>query len=354
MQDYIAERGVVEDVVEKFLKNYGKGATYRSWLKSYFEIIEKNPNNYFAVGRNYDKDILTFAENVQHWGRGTRVGAFSCVRNFFMFNDVELKPNTKYKLRKYQKGKRKTFVEKVPNRDELKLILSWGSVCAKAMFLLMAHAGLRPAECLGLKIQHIYLKETPVRIFVRAETTRMKENRITFCSLEAKHWILQWLKIRDKYIKSKKNKAVPSDDRLFPMTYKNMDKIWHKCLEKSGFDSYEVSPAGKTRHLITPQKLRKYFKTQMSDAGINFEKTEAMMGHEEGMAPTYRKFSDNHLKKEYLKGEPNLLVFEAPVNQAEIEDLKDKFEILQRKLEAHELFWNKIQTHAVKLVKKDK
>ena len=56
------------------------------------------------------------------------------------------------------------------------------------------------------------------------------------------------------------------------------------------------------------------------------------MGHIEGVSCVYRRFSENQLRGWYLKGEPSLLVFEVPVNQQEIDDMKTKMEILQNQM----------------------
>ena len=121
----------------------------------------------------------------------------------------------------------------VPKNKDLKEILSYGNVSHKALFLTMATSGIRPGEAISITFNDVYLDENPARIQVPFASTRTKESRTTFISSEAKHWLTQWLKIRTKYIKSKRNKVPSDDERIFPFTNTTMpfiSKKWQRLI----------------------------------------------------------------------------------------------------------------------------
>jgi hypothetical protein len=87
------------DIIEKFIKTKNGKATYRSWLKKYFEVIETEPNNYFSKRRKYNEDVLKFANAIGDWAPATKKSSIACLKNFLMYNDVEISPKVKYELK---------------------------------------------------------------------------------------------------------------------------------------------------------------------------------------------------------------------------------------------------------------
>ena len=322
------------EIIEKFIKAKDGRATYKSWLLKYFKNINTNSNTYFKSGRDYNADMVVFAESIEGWAPATKKSAVSCVKNFLMYNDVELSPKTKYDLRERCKGPSAVSQERVPTRKELKEILSFGMVRHKALFLTIASSGMRPGEAVSITVNDIYLNEHPARIEIPYDITKSKESRITFISSEAKHYLKQWLKIRNKYLKSGRNKADISDKRVFPFGYQTLGDMWNGLTEKACYDMLDTRNGhNRKRHQMTPNKLRKFFKTSLSNSGVPFEIVEALMGHEEGVSSVYRRYSIDQLKDWYLKGEEHLLVFEKPVNQEIIDDMKNRLDLLSKQME---------------------
>ena len=124
-------------IIEEFIRNKMGKATYRSWLTSFFEAIhylelleqkgthkkykiKKDIDNYFKDNRNYDSDAVAFGEFIKDWAPGARKGAISCMKNFFMFNNIRLQPKTEYQLREIQKGPKAITIEVIPDRKMLK------------------------------------------------------------------------------------------------------------------------------------------------------------------------------------------------------------------------------------------
>lgn len=347
------------EIIQDFIKAKDGRATYKSWLLKYFEtvgyleydetkkyIVVKDINNYFNDGRNYDDDIITFIDKIEHWAPASRKSAVSCVKNFFMFNDVEIRPKTKYQLRERCKGSKAISKEKIPTTTELKSILSFGTVKHRAVFLTMLSGGLRPNEVVSITFDDVYLDETPGRIEIPYNITKTDEKRTTFISSEAKHYLKQWFKIRDSYLKTASTKSILyekiNDNRIFPFSDSNLRDMWNNLIAKAGFDERDKKSGKGRRHLMTPHKLRKFFKTSLSDSGIPFEVSEALMGHKQGIEAVYRRYSINQLKDWYLRSEPSLLIFEMPQNQEMIDDMKNRLDLLSKQMEDFMTFERKV------------
>jgi integrase len=333
--------------IKEFIKNKNGKATYKSWLEDFFETIEENSKTYFEKKRDYDTDVLKFVESekIKKWAPATKKSAVSCIKNFLKFNNVRLQPRTEYQLKESCKGPKAISQEWVPDRNQLKQILSYGSVRHKALFLTMSSSGMRPGEALNITIDDIYMNETPVKIEIPYQSTRTKESRTTFISSEAKHWVKQWLRIREKYLTSQRNTAEIDDKRLFPFSNNTLRDMWIGLITKAGFDALdERNGKNRKRYKMTPQKLRKFFKTQMSDAQVPFEIYEALMGHEKGIEAVYRGYSINQLRQWYLKGEDRLLVFERPVNQDEIDRLDQQLKTMQSQMKSILDFQKRVTT----------
>jgi integrase len=306
----IMEQAKNTELVNEFVGNKSGKATYKSWLNTFFETID-------------------YQELVKQVGNYKTYIVKKDIENYFNDNRNE------YLLGEIQRGPKAVTIEIVPDTKILKEILSYGDVLSKALFLTMASSGMRPGEAISLTFDDIELNQTPVKINVPYQATRTKEPRITFISSEAKYWVEQWLKVRDKYLQSGRNKFKEDSNLIFPLSYENLREKWNLVTSKAGYDDCDNRNGKiKNRHKLTPQKLRKFFKTTLSDAGIPFEVTESLLGHEEGMSPVYRRYTENQLKDWYLKGEEALLIFEKPVNQEEIDDLKSEMTKLQGQLKS--------------------
>jgi len=335
------------DIIEDYIKRKKGHSTYRSWLLKYLVVNEfikedftiiKNPNTYFDDGRNYDKDVLRFLDSTRHYSSVSRRTAMAMIKNWFKWNNIRFSPKVELSINDELRGAEPESDEKIPSRDEFKQILSYGTVKHKALFLTMISSGVRPNETVNINLNTgLFLEENPPRIIIPGFSTRTKKTRESFISSEAKHWIRQWLKVRERYLENVKCKSVnhrdyTKDERLFPFSVTNLIDMWNNLLEKAGFDKSYTNGTNRKRHLITPQKLRKYFKSQMLNQGVPFEIYEGLIGHKGGIEAVYRRMPRNQVLNWYLKGEPALLIFETPQNQEVIDNISNQLENLKSEL----------------------
>jgi len=331
---------MVNNEIEEFIKTKRGKSTYKSWLNKYFDVIGIDSTTYFTQTQNYDLDVLNFVEKIKNWAPSTKKGCISCIKNFLKFNNIRLEPKTEYTLKEHCKGPMSVSQEEVPDRDMLRKILSFGTEKHKALFLTMASSGMRPGETISITLDDIHLDETPARIVIPYDITKTQQTRTTFISSEAKDYVKQWLRVREQSLKSSNKRSIrhpkdENDNRLFPFTHMTLNGMWNLLTKKAGFDGLdERNDKNKHRHKMTPHKLRKYFKSQMSDAINNFEIVESLMGHKQGVDAVYRRYTPNQLKQWYLKGEPNLLIFERPQNQEDLDNLKNQLGVMQNQLES--------------------
>jgi hypothetical protein len=218
----------------------------------------------------------------------------------------------------------------------------------------MSSSGIRPKELTHISFDDINLDANPVEIRVPASVAKNKLERYTFISPEATSALKEWLKHRDEYIERKQLQCKPlvdyvhkkygktqkvTKERLFPYHEGYIGKKWNQCLVKAGFTEKNRNGIYKY-HLYT---LRYYFSTQLKGK-MNDEYKEFIMGHSGYLFGIYDDYFQKDLKeaikKDYLKNHQHLLVYELPVNQEAIDELKKELE--NYSIRINELEQNKI------------
>jgi len=335
--------------IEEFLSECDTKSTrknYTSHLKHFFTTINTDPATYFDNERNYDDDIMSYWQGLSKYAPCTRIARISCVKLLFEENDINLSTKTKKKLKRKTRRSKPITLDVIPTNQELKQILQRAEMKARALFLIASSSGMRINEILQLEPDDIDLNSDPVKIYIRAETTKTKRARLTFMSNEAKEALLEWLKERDNYLHSAvaKTGAITGktldDPTIFCFAYGTALKIWHRLLEQSGFNQRDKQTGV---HRMHEHVLRKFFETRMSYAGIPEAIYQQLEGHEGYLNGSYKRFTDQELAESYKKGVKNLLVFETQSDERlndldeqlkekdkEIQDLKRKMDDLNQ------------------------
>jgi len=322
--------GKIEEFINLFVSKNTR-TNYKCVLNKYFKFLGVDPDHYFSPDRNYENDITSYWQSLQNSPSKSIQMRIACVKSFLTENDIDIKDRVWRNISRRTKGGRPVTQDIVPTREVLKEILSHGTTKDRALFLTILSSGMRPDEALHLKFSDVDLKSTPAMISIPASVTKTKQSRITFMSSEAKEMIKAWLKERKTYIDSKElkyYKAKPNEELLFPFTYNTSVQMWNRLVKKAGQDMRD----GKRRK-IHIMSLRKFFRTYMPDA-MNVDIVEALMGHEIGQTPSYRRYADNieKLKKLYRDAEHQVLIFEKPMNQDDIEALQSQITSMQNQL----------------------
>ena len=287
-------------VIKKFYKSiYGE-------VSDLEEVVER----YFSEKRDYASDVKKFFSTINDGPPKSIRLLVSCVKTFLLENEVELRELFWKRLNRRIKGTRAISREKVPSNAELRRILTHLPVQGKALYLTLVSSGMRIGEAMQLTLEDIQLDSDPVTINIRREYTKSGDARITFVSGETKEVLEEWLKIRDKYIKTavakspfKKNEK---DERLFPFDTKVAYDQWRNALDKARLNGRDKAT---NRLIIHPHVLRKFFR---SKAGmVSVDMAEALMGHSGYLTDAYRKYPnpEQTLGEFYKQIEPSLEVF---------------------------------------------
>jgi integrase len=345
--------------IDDFLSNFTSSSTirgYRCHLKNFFEVIDKNPDDYIVDIRKldngnridaldeYEKDIKKF----WHWlienkrSPKTISNSIGAIKIFLKQYRIRLDDIVWENIRRRGLGAR-PVVEEIPvTPDILKQILLHGDAKARAMFLVMSSSGLRIGELVKLKIEDVDFNSEPTKIKVKyrgIDTVKTKTSRNTYISNEATYALKEWLKIRQKSLNlAEKRTNLPhvkinlKDDRVFPFHTSNVRKIWNGLTKKAEFSEKDTNTIGNDRYKVHPHLLRKYFRTYFSKHDRDI--AELLMGHEGYLSRHYVRLTEEEIKREYLIGMKYLQVFEIDTTDQRVTaldgQLKEKDTAIQK------------------------
>jgi len=222
--------------------------------------------------------------------------------------------------------------DEIPTKDELKLILSYLSLRNRALFLFMLSSGVRIGAALQLKINDLHLEEYPPVADILPEYTKGKIGRTVFFTPEAKDALNAWLNIKDKY--QKKRGKTFDVEKIVDVNYATIMTSWNRSLDRAKLGKRDTNTKLRMKK-YHPHTLRKFFRTQMGQAGMPDIDVHALMGHKEYLSDSYDR--PQELADSYIKYMNAVTIFEKDLEtemrdklakgEAEIKDLtKEKQE----------------------------
>ncbi|MEM0233235.1 MAG: site-specific integrase [Candidatus Nezhaarchaeales archaeon] len=215
-------------------------------------------------------------------------------------------------VRVEEKVKVKTYVvneSMLPPLELLKNAVKIADIRARTAILVMASSGLRIGELVNLKLKDVEIDSSPAVIRVRGAGAKERKSRVTFMSDEARESLKLYLeKRREMGHKIDGESPVIARDDGGPMTVYNLEKIFHNVFKPF------VKKEGKY-YSIHPHVLRKWFKTQLISTGVPGPIADRLCGHSRYMAEEYELYTEEQLKKWYLKAMPNLTILSRPSDE---------------------------------------
>ncbi len=295
--------------------SYNTKATYKGALKGYFELLQTDPKTYFTDNRNYDADILFYAQSIKDkFAPKTYHVYISCLRKFLSRNRVSLDPNTKEDLNFLQKIKEPLTRDRIPTKEELRNILSYTNLRDKAIYLTLLSSGIRVGELTQITIHDIFMGEKPVRIELEAEYCKNKQSRTVFISNETKRYLEKWLTERGNWLKNDAKRGMSlkygknaNDERIFPLTTTAIRVKWNQFLDKAELGKKDRKTGIREIHVHC---LRKYFRTRIATV-CRQDIVEHLLGHKGYLTSSYVRLTRDELAKEYKKGMNELTIFES-------------------------------------------
>jgi len=337
---------MVKDLIEAFFtkrlitSNHTK-KSYSVNINKFFRLINKDMGTYFNPKKNlenFESDLekVFLMLEKQNVPLLTRKTMFNAVKQFFCATDRRLK-NLEFwdTLKNRIRGADPISEKFIPNTNDLRIILSHGNTCSRAMFLMQASTGCRIGELLALYPDDINTKTKPTPVTIRRtynakennyvkNLTKTRKQRNCFMSDEATKAYLEWMKERDAYLKSSVEKSKydkdEKDKRVFPMSDENAREIWERLVKRSGGDLFKKDTVT-NRLTLHPHCLRAFFRSYLGNSDL----AEHLMGHSTGMDKHYRGMKPEDLAREYQKYMLNVSVFEIQPDLTGVHDqLKQK------------------------------
>jgi len=337
--------------IAEFLELYSKKTTkssYRTGVLHFLDFVygkqrkgsrvrsERELEKYEKLAERYLKevknerdvfnDLLRFAASLSDKPPLTARTYFAGVKEFLASYDIELTTQQVKRIRnKLPKGKSRT-VEADLDHEKLRKILQHMDLKGKVLVLTLLSSGMRIGEALQIELDDVNLSTEPAEIIVRGEYTKNGVQRFTFVSKEARDALLEWLRVRNKYLRAAKNrnkglrkKGIGSDKdaddrRIFPFSVDVAERMWKRALKKAGLLNKDRKTG---RSDLRIHQLRKFFRSQLA-LKCPVEIVESLMGHEGYLTECYRRYTKKQMAEYYLKGEYLLLV-QVPKEIAEVE-----------------------------------
>ena len=339
----MTEKIIEEFFNKKLITSSNTQRSYKSNIKKYFKLLNKDINSYFKnkTLEDYESDLNKAYMELEKLNTPllTRKTFFNSIKQFMFTIDKECKKLDFWEtIKQRTRGADSISKELIPNAKDLKAVLTHGDACSRAMYLMMACTGMRIGELVALYEEDIDTSVKPAIVNIRRSYDRKTENkiklmtktkkkRISFLTDEAKDALTEWLKLRKDYIQTATSKSKyykdEDDDRLFPMCDENARTKWKNLVIKSGL--YETD--NETNRLtLHPHCLRKFFRSYLGNADL----AEHLMGHATGMDKYYRNMKIEDLQHEFLKYAHNVTIFGGTVDSERINGLQDQLHELQK------------------------
>lgn len=343
-------RDLIRSSIKSFLISVYGGGFDRSGGE-WESLADRYVGECRAQKRRYFDDLLSFITFLAEEKRppASIYAYVNSVKNWITYTlDVDLTSRERKILRsRLPKGKRARTVEDDLTREKLQKILTHCDAKGRALFLFLVSSGIRIGEALQLRMGDIDLDHDPPKVTVRGEYTKAGDAYITFISKEARTALEEWLKIKDEYLESARNRGRGisktgygrgvkngEDDRIFPFSSLVAHSMWANALKKAGLEERDNGTKRRTLHI---HMLRKFFMSQLKLV-IPEVIVEALAGHTGYLDEAYRRYTCKQIAEYYRKGEPYLYInvpreireiqtgFQRDLNQLQkrVQDLTEK------------------------------
>lgn len=239
--------------------------------------------------------------------------------------------------------------EDLPNREILKKCIELKNPILKALTLFMSSTGIARTDTYNLTIQN-YLDATydyhktndihqAIQLMMKSEidiipTFKLNRKKTgetyrTFASPESVNAINLYLLTREN---------LTNNSPLFQINFTYLNTIFKEANDLLGLGTVN----GRSR--FTPQMLRSYHATQLSEAGMNDNMIDLLQGRKpQSIArKSYIRVKREKLKEEYIRCLPFLVVTEIEKARTEIEVLKEENKELKEKEKQIDEIWNEI------------
>jgi integrase len=272
------------------------------------------------------------------------------VKNFLEFNDVEISSN-KFKLKVRLPKAIKKNKEALTKDDVRDILLACSDIRLKTYAMFLAATGMRAVEALSIRLKDINLDSNPVKVYIRGEFTKTKQDRYVYLTSEIVQQLNTWLDYKYRHHRScyvdKKNgnykseyitPARKSGDLVFAVyskpdnadlniLYVHIATSYAKLLDRMGRGDREDNSMHRK---ITLHSFRRFVKSTISDLGYG-DYSEWFIGHS---GSTYYRKKDSEKAELFRKIEPYLTFLDYSELEARGADVVTKLQEKDIQIEA--------------------
>ncbi|MCZ0862282.1 tyrosine-type recombinase/integrase [Methanocorpusculum vombati] len=202
--------------------------------------------------------------------------------------------------------------DRVISRDNIRSILSHSDTLLQTVILILASSGMRINELLNTRFSDIR-PGAPNAIHIPRNRMKAGKAHTYFYSSEAEKSLSEWLKVRDAYIDRamlktqyclKRLAKKADDDLIFPFSYDTLRRKFLRAIEAANL--YEVNTES-SRTTISFHSFRKWCESTMK-LYVPINVVNELIGHDEGLSRSYRRYAADQLRSAYQAAEPHLFI----------------------------------------------
>jgi integrase len=161
--------------------------------RGYIERLDEISLEYLSRKPDYEQDYVRYQNSIkERLAPKTVALRMLAVKTYFDANDIELK-NSFLKRVNGRKVIQPISEEKIPLREEVKLILQHLPLHIKTYALFLLSGGMRPSEPLALKLNDVQDDGVLTKIKLKARDTKTGKKRWTYITPEATESLRLWL-----------------------------------------------------------------------------------------------------------------------------------------------------------------
>ena len=272
------------------------------------------------------------------------------VKGYYTYMGIDVfaeKCKQRVKLPKIKRLKKEALTKEIL----IKLLHNLDPKLQSAVLLALS-SGLRVGEITGLTLSDIEFNAEPVKINVRAETSKSGEDRETYISKEASDALRDYLqrffgwkedsankKLQSLRIFGRTNRIRTGDDSRLPTPEEQLSEsiILQKALIRAIRKVPELNKLGRNgRRIIHFHAFREFFYTAVSNvSGSDY--AHALLGHHEYL-DTYYTLSKKEQIRLYRNAEPHLTISDYTKIEKSLENIQNKQTDIVEKYENFERY----------------
>jgi integrase len=259
----------------------------------------------------------------------TATGYYQTIVEYFSYRQLKI---NHYNLRRGITLPQDPKDKKHPLKlDEIVKLVDYSKPKRKALYTTLVSSGMRIGETLGLRKRDFDFSQERVMITIPATLTKMKEERETYISKEAEHYLTPIIKKmnQDELVFTKNANIIKSVNN-------EILNFWHLRNKSELNMKYDNSVV----HKITLHSFRSFFETQASNTH-GLEYAHALIGHS-GYLKQYYRLSDEDRLEKYIELEPKITIGEDFRNKIKIRKLENEKSELEKTTERLKIMEEKL------------